>query len=662
MKHSRHAQEQTGRWVRCRLVLVSAGLFVGLTLLLGRSVQLQLLQQDLWTSLAEKQIQRNLRFESRRGDIFDRNEQELAVSVQVDSLAANPRLIGNARAAAAKLAPILGMSRAKLTRKLRRQRSFVWLKHYLSPRKADRIRALGLKGIHFVKETRRYYPNGALAGHTLGFVGLDKKGLEGLERSQDHLLRGHPNTQEGAKDARGGIIYTQGLPESETPAGYSLRLTLDRRIQYLAERELERTVSAFAAKGGVAVVLEPATGEILALAVAPPFNPNSFTSYTPSDWRNRAVTDTFEPGSTFKIFLAAAALEEGVVQPQDIFYCEQGKYRIHGHTIHDAKKYGWLSLARIIQFSSNIGAVKVGEKLGARTYYRYIRAFGFGTPTGIDFPGETGGTVRPPENWTSVDLAAASFGQGISVSALQLAAAVAAVANNGLLMKPYLIKDVLDLHGRVVQQHQPQVVRRVISAATAQRLKKILVRAVSPEGTGSHAALAHYSTAGKTGTAQKSSLRKQGYASDRYTASFVGFTPVDQPKIVVAVVINEPSKGHYGGVVAAPAFRRIASQTLHCLHVPPDREERSLAYHFQETRIKTDFPEVRSVLYSENDGSSSHHMPDVRGLSLRAALDQLADISLPVTVKGSGRVVKQSPKPGADLTRIRSCRLVLRDD
>ena len=652
----------TVRWIRFRLLLITGCLLFAFLLLVARSLQIQFFQRQEWGDFANKQIQRNLPLEPRRGDIYDRNDQELAVSIEMESLAVNPRIIENPTATARQLSKVIQIPAVSLDKKLRQERAFVWLKHYLSPRQADAVRALGLKGIHFVKENRRYYPNVELAGQVIGFVGLDHIGLEGLEVAQDLLLRGHAGTLPGAKDARGQIIFTHGLPDESRPLGYSIRLTLDQRIQYIAERELKRTVKEFGAKSAMTVVMEPQSGEILAMAVIPTFNPNLFSSYGPSVWRNRAVTDAFEPGSTFKVFLAAAALEEGLVDPNDLFYCEQGKYRILNHTVHDLKKFGWLSLAQILRFSSNIGAVKIGEKLGQNRYYHYIRAFGFGAPTSIGLSGETSGLIRSPDEWSPVDLAAASFGQSISVSAIQLATALGAIANDGLLMRPLLIKEVLDGQGQVVSRNKPVTVRRVISADTARKMKGLLAAVLKPDGTGSRAALAQYQAAGKTGTAQKSNRQNGGYADDRCTASFVGFAPVTDPKILVVVVVNEPQKGFHGGVVAAPTFRRIAQQALHALQVPPERiKEKSEKVAAFDNGVPSQSPllALQPVAYGRTKYSQAMVMPDLTGLSLRAALNRLKNFAGSLDIHGSGRVVGQNPEPGRNLSTVDSCSLIL---
>jgi len=652
----------TVRWIRVRLFLVTGSLLVAFLLLIARSFQIQFFQRQELADFANKQVQRNLRFEPRRGDIYDRNGQELAVSIEMESLAANPRIIENRAATARRLSKIIQIPAASLDKKLRQKRAFVWLKHYLSPRQADAIRALGIKGIHFVKENRRYYPNVELAGHVIGFVGLDHIGLEGLEVAQDLLLRGHSGTLPGAKDARGQIIYTHGIPDESRPLGYSIRLTLDKRIQYIAERELKSTVNDFEAKSGVTVVMEPHSGEILAMAVFPTFNPNSFSSYGPSFWRNRAVTDAFEPGSTFKVFLAAAALEEGLVDANDLFYCEQGNYRILNHTVHDLKKFGWLSLAQILRFSSNIGAVKIAEKLGPERFYHYIRAFGFGDPTSIGLSGETSGLIRPPDEWSPVDLAATSFGQSLSVSAIQLATALGAIANDGLLMRPQLVKEVLDGQGRVFKRNKPTVVRRVISAETARKMKGLLAAVLRPDGTGARAALAQYQAAGKTGTAQNSNRHSGGYADDQYTASFVGFAPAADPKILIVVVVNEPQKGFHGGVVAAPTFRRIAQQTLHALQVSPERmkEKSEKVATFDNTiPSQPSLVALQPVAYGPKKYNQAMMMPDLTGLSLREALNRLKNFAGSLDIHGSGRVVGQNPEPGRNLSTVDSCSLIL---
>jgi cell division protein FtsI (penicillin-binding protein 3) len=348
-------------------------------------------------------------------------------------------------------------------------------------------------------------------------------------------------------------------------------LNIDKNVQYIAEQALSDGVRASRAKAGTALVVIPGTGAILAMAYTPQFNPNAFTRYKRERWRNRAITDTFEPGSTFKILLVAAALESGVCSPRSKFYCEEGNYRIGRRVVHDVHPHETLSLADILKYSSNIGAAKVGEKVGPAYFYHKLTEFGIGTRLGVDCPGEATGSLLPVRRWTEIDSAAICFGQGVSVSALQLAAAVSAVANGGLLMKPYLVQEITDVQGRTVTSFEPTPIRRVISSGNARLITRMMMRTVEEGGTGIEAAVEGYKIAGKTGTAQKADPVEGGYADDKYVASFVGFAPAENPVITVLVIIDEPDKEeHYGGVAAAPVFRRIVRETLRYLKVPPE--------------------------------------------------------------------------------------------
>ncbi|MDD4465037.1 MAG: penicillin-binding protein 2, partial [Desulfobacterales bacterium] len=348
-----------------------------------------------------------------------------------------------------------------------------------------------------------------------------------------------------------------------------LVLTMDQAIQYGVERSVNEAMEKFSAQSAMAVVMNPGTGAVLAMVNVPAFNPNVYQNSDRALWRNRVVTDRYEPGSTMKIFTAAAALESGLCTQDSIFFCENGKYRLGSNTVHDTHEYGWLTLEDIIKVSSNIGATKVGEKIGAAVLYQTLDRFGFGQKTGIDCPGETTGSLAPFQQWRKIDAATISFGQGVSVSAIQLAAAACAIVNDGVLMKPYLVQAVTDQHGRVIKGFKPQVVRRVISAQNAGILRKMMQNVVSEGGTGVNAALEGYSIGGKTGTAQKINPQGGGYERGKYVGSFLGFAPAEKPEIVVLVIIDEPRRFHYGGTVAAPAFRRIVLETLNYLNIPP---------------------------------------------------------------------------------------------
>ncbi|HEY6200012.1 MAG TPA: penicillin-binding protein, partial [Candidatus Binatia bacterium] len=431
-----------------------------------------------------------------------------------------------------------------------------------------------------------------------------------------------------------------GVETLQIPPGSDLQLTLDTSIQHLAERELEATATKYRAKAGTAIVVDPFTGEILALANYPFFNPNNFTRQSSNQWRNRAVTDSFEPGSTFKTILAAAALEEGVVGKEDLFYCENGKYAFGGKIIHDTHEHGWLPFAKIIQYSSNIGVTKVAEKLGKERYSKYIERFGFGQPTGVDLPGEAAGLIRRPDKWAVIDLATHAYGQGISVTPIQLAMAYGAVANGGILMRPFVVRRATAPDGRVLWENQPHVVRRAISETTARTLTSILKGVTDEGGTGVLASVEGFEVAGKTGTAQKA---ERGVYTKKRVASFAGFVPAEDPRLVMAVILDEPETSVYGGTVAAPAFRNIAAATLQRLAVAPDKAAPAApAPLLHEAALKLP-PKTERPARSDSDAD----VPDFIGLSLREAVEKARSLSIKVEMRGNGYVVKQSPLPGS---------------
>jgi len=426
-----------------------------------------------------------------------------------------------------------------------------------------------------VPERNRFYPNKTLASQALGFTGLDGYGLEGIEFSYDRYLRGSDSNFTVVKDALGNI-FDEKQTNNGRNDGLNIILTIDRAVQYITESALEETVKEYNARSAMAIVMEPQTGAILALAHVPFFNPNAYMHFNKELWRNRAITDPFEPGSTMKIFSAAAAIESGTIKAHDIFYCENGAYKIGQNVVHDIKKHGWLSLQQIIKYSSNIGAVKVSEKIGAERLYATFRNFGFGAKTGIDSPGETSGSLAHYKKWTTVDTGAIAFGYGVSVSAIQLITAASAIANNGILMKPYFVQAITGQNNQPLKQFQPQKVRGAISEKTARTVRAIMKTVITKGGTGVNAALEGYTVGGKTGTARK--LDKSGtYSNTRHIASFVGFTPAENPKLAILVVIDEPNEKHYGGTVAAPVFRRIARETLNYLNIAPKSDVKQFA-------------------------------------------------------------------------------------
>ncbi len=557
---------------KTRIIVIGFFFVICHLVILSRTFQLQVLSSEALKERAERQQRKTIILTPRRGRIFDSKGQELAVSVAVDSIYVQPKKILHRRAAARQLSPILRIPRKELLNKLSTDKPFVWLSRRISPSQSLRIKALGLKGIGFIRENKRFYPNRTLAGHLLGFAGLDSQGLEGLELKYDHLIRGEPETFLTERDARGHTISPQGGNHLRFSEGNDLYLTIHKGIQHIAERELKKATLATRAKSGVVIVTDPQTGEVLAMALQPEFNPNCFWRYRPSFWRNRAITDSFEPGSTFKAFLLAAVIEEAIAQPEDLFFCEKGSYEIGGNIIHDSREYGWLTLEQIIHFSSNIGAGKIGEKLGKEKFYQYITAFGFGERTGIDLPGEISGLVRPPRRWFQMALRTISFGQGISLSPIQLITALGAIANGGRLMRPFMVKKIVDPRGMVIHTTQPRVIRRVISPKTARIVTKILTGVVKKNATGWRAALDGYEVAGKTGTAQKADIINGGYSENKLMSSFMGFVPAKDPKLAILVIIDEPQGKANGGLIAAPVFKRIAEKALLILGTPPTNQ------------------------------------------------------------------------------------------
>jgi cell division protein FtsI (penicillin-binding protein 3) len=536
----------------------------------SRVSYLQIYRGSWLAQLAADQYAITSRSSGNRGTIYDRNLTEMAVSLKVTSIAAYPRQIADHGSTARATARALDIDSKSLIRKLGSEKSFVWIKRQASPRETGAVKNLQLMGIGFIPEYNRFYPNKTLGAQVVGFAGIDGEGLEGIEYYYDRYLKGAKGKVTVLRDAHGNGFISADTTPPDT-GGHHLVLTIDRNIQYISEKALEETVHTYSAKSGIVIVMNPTTGAILALAHYPFFNPNTFAQYDRQRWRNRAITDPFEPGSTMKIFSAAAAIESGGSSPNSIFFCENGAYRIGSNVVHDLGSYGWLSLQQIIKFSSNIGAVKVSEMIGPELLYKTLRDFGFGEKTGIDCPGETAGSLTHFKKWSKLDAGAISFGHGVSVSAVQLVTAVSAIANDGFLMKPYLVKEIVDRNGASVHRFEPRKIRRVISSETARTVGKMMQTVITKGGTGVKAYLDGYPVCGKTGTTQK--ISEEGtYAEGKYIASFIGFTPAHKPEIAILVVVDEPQEKYYGGIVAAPAFKKIAHETLIYLNIPPGND------------------------------------------------------------------------------------------
>jgi cell division protein FtsI (penicillin-binding protein 3) len=564
---------------RGRTVAVLILLSLGFALVALRLVQLQVFEQSRLSARAERQQERVVTLDAKRGTIFDRRGRELAVSLEVDSVYGIPSKVDNPRELAERLSRILREDPRRIERKLGGDRHFVWLSRKVDPAKAAKVRELDSDEIRLRSETRRFYPKKALAGPVLGFTGVDNEGLEGLERVYDKMLRGVSGWVLAEKDAMGRTVFPggPGFQYQMPKQGHDVILTIDEVLQHITDKELDAALASSRARGGVAIVMNPQTGEVLALSVRangrgrPAFNPNEPQRYKPAEWRNRAVTDAFEPGSIFKPFLAAAAIEERVVHPLERFDCSGGQIQVADRVIKDAHENGVLTFADVIAQSSNVGTIKVALRLGKDRYYKYITAFGFGRKTGVDLPGEISGQLKDSRLWSGVSIGSIAIGQEIGVTPMQMAAAYCALANGGTLMKPYLVSEIVDHGGGAGRKFSPEPAGRVVSPETCAKVNRMLQRVVE-QGTGKQAKPGGYSAAGKTGTAQKIDQRTGGYSKTDYVSSFVGFAPANSPKLVILVMIDVPEGAIYGGAVAAPVFRAIAEQGLAYLQTPPDDE------------------------------------------------------------------------------------------
>ncbi len=641
------------RWFRARIALLGLALVTMAAIVMVRAFHLQIASGERLREMAEDQHLRELRVSPRRGAIYDRHGAELAVSADVDSVYANPRRLRameqNPQIVARRLAKILDTDPGKLSKRLASDRYFVWIKRRVTPHEASRVRELDIPGVELTTEARRYYPNRHLAAHLLGFADIDGRGIEGMELAYEERLRGSDRRVAAIRDRRGQVVFADDLEDDRSMQGQNVVLTIDKAIQHVAERELALGVRTFEARGGSVVVMDPSTGEILALANYPPFNPNEPSKHPVAHRRNRALVDRFEPGSTIKPFTMAAALTAGTIKPNQSINCENGVARIGGRRLHDAHPYEWLTPTQVLAHSSNIGTAKIALELGKKELYRAFRRFGFGEPTGLGIPGETAGILRHYRRWYDIDTAAVSFGQGMSVTNVQLATAMSAIANGGQLMQPMLVRRMTDGHGRTVEEHKPKTRRQVVPRRVAKLVGQMLTAVTEPGGTAMEAAVDGYIVAGKTGTAQKADYVRGGYAKDQWLASFIGFVPADRPAIVISVVIDEPVIAHYGGTVAGPVFRRIAEVALRHLGIPPaGRPDPVLAKSIPrpERPVAVEAPGKPDEVPVEAGQSV---VPDVRTLPLRDAVIALHAKSLVPEVSGSGIVVTQQPPPGKKL-------------
>jgi cell division protein FtsI (penicillin-binding protein 3) len=616
----------------------------------ARLLHVQVAQGSKYRARAQRQQERRVEVSPRRGSILDRYGRELAVSVECTSIFAIPDEVQPVAAARA-LAGLLETTPAELKERLSRDAGFVWLRRKADPAVAETIARLNLPGIHFATENRRSYPKGPLAAPLLGYVGVDDRGLGGLEYSYDRAIRGKPGEIIALKDARRstyGEAETPGRPPQE---GASLELSIDSGVQYAVERELSAAVAEAGARSGVAVLLDPWSGEVLAMASVPGFDPNRFNRFPAEARRNRAIADAYEPGSTFKIVTGSLALEEHVVSLDEWIDTSNGSIRVAGTTIseHDGNRFGPLTLAGIFEHSSNVGIIRVGMRVGSRRLFEGASAFGVGRPTGVDLPGENIGLFRPLSRWSALSTASISMGQEVSVTPLQLARIVAVVANGGHLVTPHVVRRVVLPDGRA--EVAPVVAPvRVLSADTAETLRKIL-EGVVERGTGTRASIPGFTVAGKTGTAQKAG--PGGYQPGHYVSNFVGFVPANAPRLVGVVVMEEPHGKYYAGEVAAPVFSRIVSQALSILRIAPEEQRvpatvlAASSGPFLPPGVVPASARLQPTEEPLPVAQPSGGIPDAEGLSARRALALFARQGIPVRLEGTGFVVAQRPPAGA---------------
>jgi cell division protein FtsI (penicillin-binding protein 3) len=665
---------------RTRLLIVAGLIAIWTGAALGRLAYLQLFRYSEYYSRAQHQQRLIVEVGARRAEIFDRNLNALAMSVPMDSCFAVPSEIADPDMVARLIGKVLDVPPDEIATRLAGSHSFVWIARKLPPEKAERIAAMNLRGIYFQREGGRFYPKRELAAHVLGYVDIDERGLGGVEYSLDDNIRSKPGKMLILTDAhRRWYDSTDKAPDS----GTSVVLTLDEKIQYIAEKELAQAIHDTQAKSGTVIVENPNTGELLAVANWPTFNPNAAKDSNPESRVDRAASALYEPGSVFKIVTLSAAIDQGITNADELIDCQMGSIYIAGHRIRDHKAFGLLTVSQVLSNSSDVGAIKVGLRLGGPKFYDYIRSFGFGQPTGVDLPGESRGMLRRLENWTPVSVGSVSMGQEIGVTPLQMITAMSAMANGGLIVRPHVVR-ALRRGTKMAEPPQPQP-RRVIRATTAATMRRML-EGVVLNGTGKRARLDGYTSAGKTGTAQKFDITTGHYSPHQLIASYVGFAPINTPAVTILVQLDSPVGMHEGGQVAAPTFKRVAQQVLAYLDVPHDlavptsvllanrqrNDDRDLAdvTDFNPIQVDTaavvmdDVPVVSeqarglaapTVELAEGEGIP---VPQLLGRTVREVTEQCMKLGLSPVLVGTGIAIEQSPDPGA-MTR-RGSRITVR--
>ena len=559
--------------VKVRLIFVSSLLLLFAVSLIARLANLQITQHKTLLAKSEKQPHHgNLKTYFGRGTIFDRNGNELATNLVVESVFVVPQEVRDREYTSKVLASALSQNYDRVYKEVSSKKQFAWIKRKASTDEIIHLKKSALSGVRFRSEQKRFYPKRELAANVIGFVGTDDYGLAGIEHTYQEELKGVVYSQPIEQDGRGRNIQSLASLSRSNLGNYDLMLTLDEVIQFTTEYYLKKQVERYKADSGMAVVMNPNSGEIYAMANVPQFNPNNYNKFTPETRKNNTVVSAYEPGSIFKPIVAAAALDKGIAQPQDKFFCEDGSFKIGGRSIGEASghKYGSLSMQEIIAKSSNIGAIKIAQKLGKDSFYEYIRKFGFGEKTNIQLPGVASGLLGKRKNWNEHSLASISFGQDIAVTPLQMVVALSAIANGGTLMEPHIAKALMR-DGKIIKEIKPKKIRRVISKKTSRQMMEIL-KFVVENGTGKKAAIDGFEVAGKTGTAQKYIRETKSYSKTEFISSFIGYAPADDPRLAILVMIDNPKGRHWGGVVAAPVFVKIAEKSLRHLNVTSSKE------------------------------------------------------------------------------------------
>jgi len=665
---------------QARLLIVAGVAAIWMAAVVGRLGYLQLFRHSEYMARAQRQQQRTIEITPKRGSIYDRNRHPLAMSIPVDSAFAVPSELADQQLAARLLSGVLRIPSEFLEQRLASSHSFAWIARKLPPDKKEAVEALNLKGIYFQKENQRIYPKRDLASHVVGFVDLDEKGLGGIEYEFDSQIRGQSEKIVVMSDARQRWFDGRA---AQAERGADVVLTLDEKVQYIAERELGAAIAKTRAIAGTVIVMNPSNGEILALANWPEFNPNTASEVTAEVRMNRAVSAIYEPGSTFKLITLAAALDQGITRPEEVFDCENGSVYLAGHRIRDHKPFGLLSVSDILAQSSDVGAIKIALRLGAPKFYDYMRAFGFGQQTGVSLPGESMGILRRLENWSAISIGSISMGQEVGITPIQLASAVSAIANGGMLYKPRVVAE-LRRGGEILPATRPLAPsepHRVIRPETAATLRR-LMEGVVLRGTGTRAHLDGWTAAGKTGSAQKIDPETGRYSRTQLIASFTGFAPISNPAITILVSLDSPVGEHEGGQVAAPVFKRIAGQVLAHLDVPRDVpvRPRLLQASYQKREASdsaaledftpTDFsvqpdqppmqlgaPNLRdsknptpSVTVALAEGGDVE-VPDFHGNAMRQVAESCLRLGLEPVLVGSSLATNQVPAAGSKVRR-----------